>query len=107
MPYLRVMAGELTYNRALEVTISRAESHDFHWMELFVQVDFPELLPQFDSVLSARDSANEILGAHKAAYKLGDIDGWRYIEPLKKALRAIESAAAEFNRDLIRTIRAE
>ena len=38
---------------------------------------------------------------------MGDIDGWRYIEPLKKALRVIESAAAEFNRDLIRIIRAE
>ena len=41
MPYLRVMAGEVIYNQALEVTISRAESHDFHWMELLVQVDFP------------------------------------------------------------------
>ena len=76
-------------------------------MELLVKVDFPEVLPLFNSVLSARDSTKEILGVHKAGYMVGDIDGRRYVEPLEKAFRAIESAAAEFNRELIRAIRAE
>ena len=76
-------------------------------MEFLVQVDFPELLPQFNSILVARDSANEIMGAHKVAYKVGDTDGRHYIAPMKKTLQAIESAAGEFKRQLIQALRGQ
>jgi hypothetical protein len=105
LPYLRVMAGELTYNEALDITISRGESPNFHRMEFLVQVDFPELLQEFNRILGARDSANEVMSAHKAAYKVGDTDGHRYIAPMKKALEAIERSAAAFKLRLIGTLR--
>jgi hypothetical protein len=44
-------------------------------MEFLVQVDFPELLEEFNTILVARDNANEVMTAHKAAYKVGDTDG--------------------------------
>lgn len=105
LPYLRVMAGELIYNQGFDITISQGDSAHFHRMEFLVQVDFPELLPQFNAILAARDSANEIIGAHKAAYKVGDTDGRQYIAPLRTAMQGIESAAAEFKRQLIQTLR--
>ena len=61
LPYLRVMEGQLTYNQALDITISREDSPNFHRMDFLVQVDFPELLPQFNAVLVARDNANEVM----------------------------------------------
>jgi hypothetical protein len=74
-------------------------------MEFLVQVDFPELLQEFNRILAARDSANEVMSAHKAAYKVGDTDGHRYIAPMKKALEAIERSAAAFKLRLIGTLR--
>jgi len=99
------MAGEPTYNQALDITINRAESPNFHRMEFLVQVDFPELIEEFNTILLARDKANEVMNAYKAAYKVGDTDGHRYIAPLKKALEAIERAAAEFKLRLIEVLR--
>ena len=106
LPYLRVMAGELTYNQALDLTIAQKTRPNVHRVELLIGVEFPELEPAFACVLAARDRGNEILTAHKAAYKRGDTEGHRYIQPLRTVLSELARATDQFKRDTVAAIKS-
>jgi len=105
LPYLRVMQGELMYNQALDITIAQVNGqHDFRRFEMLVHLYFPALTGALQTVLAARDHANTILSAHKAAYKQGDIDGSEYARPLQRALAALVATCEEFKRQAIGVI---
>jgi hypothetical protein len=95
LPYLRVMQGELTYNQALDMTISDGQRNavDFKRLEMLVMIYFPELKEAYSSVLRGRDEAAKILSTHKQLYKRGDADGRHFVQPFLSAQTAFENAS--------------
>jgi hypothetical protein len=105
LPYLSVMQGELTYNQALDMTIAQLNGQqNFLRLEMLVHLYFPALTAALQAVFDTRDRANAILSAHKAAYKQGDIDGYKYVRPLQTALAALVATCKEFKRQAIGVI---
>ena len=69
-----------------------------------MHLHFPALTGALEGVFAARDRANTILSAHKAAYKRSDLDGHEYVRPLQTMLTALVGTCKEFKRQAISVI---
>lgn len=83
LPYHKVMLGELTYNQALDITIQQSENnkYEFSRIKMLIDLYFSSVLKEYNELLKAQNSVNQILDAHKRDYKKGNIDGLKYVEP--------------------------
>jgi hypothetical protein len=105
---LSVMRGNLTYNQHLDIVIEdgKARSVNFARIALLIDIYFPTTRKAYDQVLSARASLNKIAGAHKHAYKQGDIDGERFVGPFVQAQKAVEASGEVYKQQILESIRA-
>lgn len=103
LPYMSVMAGELTYNQALDLTLQSGENGfpNYHRLGMLIDLYFPAVKPAFDNLIAARNEANEILSDHKRNYKKGDLDGRSFIRPLRDAITKIDQAAIQLKARII------
>jgi hypothetical protein len=87
-----VMRGQTDYNCYLDAIIEygKSQNEKFVRIEMLLHIYFTELSAPYESVLEEREAYNEIITRHKQAYKQGDMDGVRFIEPFTKAALEIE-----------------
>jgi len=88
-----VMKGSISYNDYLDQINSDPSSSnvDFSRLAMIIEIYGSELSDIYKSVLDARSSLNDIDIQHKHAYKAGDVDGRRFIEPFTGAQVELES----------------
>lgn len=69
-PYLAVMAGDIEYNDALDMTKKHVgEERHFESVEMLVSLYFPELSGGLRELVAIRDDAAKLIGEHKREYK--------------------------------------
>lgn len=87
-----VMKGQINYNDYLDTIISygKEQKANFIRLEMLLHIYFPELSSTYEDVLEQRDVLNKVIASHKRAYKQGDLDGNRFIEPLTNAALEID-----------------
>jgi hypothetical protein len=72
---LPVARGELDYNQMLDLQNANPPSKrdgGFETLSMLVSIYFPEIEPELQALLKARDRLGEVRGAHKQAYKEGE-----------------------------------
>ena len=104
--YYGVLKNEITYNDLLDLQNSRGKfnndlDHSIETSIMLVSVYFPELKQRLNSYIDARDAIHEILADHKRAYKRGDIDGTRWVEPFHDSLLNLDHIAAELKEAIL------
>jgi hypothetical protein len=90
----KVMSGELTYDQANDLTIERGAKDsnvNVSRLEMLIKFYFPSLLPAWNRVVEMRDEANELINAHKRAYRRGRAED-KYLEPLISIIRRLPEA---------------
>lgn len=90
-----VMRGEISYNEGLDIQKDEIADTDFGRIPMLIFVYFPKIQQKYDQVISLRSIVNERLSAHKAAYKLGEIDGTAFINPFNKDSLNLDKALVE------------
>ena len=92
LPYVRVMQGELNYNKALDMTNEMMNDRlpDFHRLQMLVDLYFPQIRGTLKEFMDARDTMNKIRAVHKSEYKKGNLDGRMFVKPMLAALERIE-----------------
>jgi hypothetical protein len=88
-----VMRGQYDYNTYLDSVIEYGKSQEsrFIRVEMLIAIYFPNLRQPYQKVLSQREEFNKIVGAYKEAYKRGEMNGERYIEPFTQVALALDS----------------
>ncbi|MCF1183492.1 hypothetical protein L0E83_08590 [Marichromatium gracile] len=88
-----VMHGQYEYNTYLDSIIECGESQKSRLIrvEVLIAIYFQNLRQPYQKVLSQREEFNRMIGAHKKAYKRGEMNGERYIEPFEKVALALDS----------------
>jgi hypothetical protein len=99
--YLHVMEGKLDYNQALELVIQQNKDDiQFHRIQMLIDIYFPQHATAFAKLLDCRDEINDILAAHKRAYKSGE-SGKPFVNPFIAALTRAENAGNALVIDLV------
>ena len=77
---LAVMQNKLSYNQYLDILIEKNVSHDFHRIEMILDIYAPDLHIVYKKLLEARTDLNNIENEHKLVYTDGNIDGVGFIK---------------------------
>jgi hypothetical protein len=111
-----VMRGQYDYNTYLDSIIEYGKSQEsrFIRIEMLIAIYFENLRQPYQKVLAQREKFNKIVGAHKDAYKRGDVHGERHIEPFTQVAlaldsegEALKSAIAKTARNIVKPIHEE
>lgn len=93
-----VMKDELTYNEALDIFSKEVQTETHERVELLIYAYFPALEQFYSEIIAIRGPVEEIISAHKAAYKQGS-SGRVFLKPftdanltLAKAFEVLKSA---------------
>jgi hypothetical protein len=99
--WIPVMAGEMDFNKALDLIIKNADRHKGHWEELCMLVDlfFPEMRKSLKRTLEIRDALNHIQGGFKMAYEAG-LETTSFLEPFRRTILLLDTSEAEFKNEL-------
>ncbi|CRI64091.1 conserved exported hypothetical protein [Thiocapsa sp. KS1] len=102
-----VMRGQYDYNTYLDSIIDYGKSQEskFVRIEMLIAIYFEDLRKPYEGVLSHREAFGKIVGAHKEAYKQGEIAAERFIEPFTKATLALDSAGEALKHAIAATAR--
>lgn len=100
LPYKKVMQGELTFNQALDLTIDNGSKRDFepHRVTMIIHMYFPNLQKPFNEIMAKRDFLNRIVMGYKEQYKIGDIDGTKWLDPFQATLEELCQAITAFEK---------
>ena len=103
--YLRlslVMQNKIDYNEYLDQFIKSGKDSlvDYHRLEMIVDIYAHELKPSWEKILAARDELNKVSAAHKRAYKTGNTDGERYLQPYTDAQLKIDELTESFKKEI-------
>lgn len=102
LPYRQVMAGELTFNDALDITTSRNYEHNPDRLNLIIDMYFPELQAPFLAVKEKLEHTQDVLHGYKQQYKSGDISGEKWLPHFQEALELLAKEASSFEREVSR-----
>jgi hypothetical protein len=104
---LRVMQGKLTFNQSLDLDIQHMQGSEVNFgrIEMLIDVYFPNLRSQYDSVITCRSRANEIMYEHKLAYEEGGNEGAAFIKPFVTAQFEMEVAVKSLKSLIIEQLR--
>lgn len=82
LPYQTAMRGEITFNQALDITISSGSKRDYepHRVTMLIGMYFPEVKSEFNEIMNIRSELNMIVNGYKEQYKRGDVDGSKWLE---------------------------
>ena len=87
MNLILVTQGHIDYNEYLDQVIESGEKNtfDFKRMEMILDIYGHNLQESWQKVLEAREKHNDIISAHKSAYKAGAIEAPQFIDPLSNS----------------------
>lgn len=97
-----VMRGEIDYNQYLDQVIVEGKENtvDFSRLGMIVDIYGHELQPSYHKIMEARSELNKISAEHKRAYKSGDLDGRKYVEPYTDAQMKLEELTELFKKEI-------
>lgn len=103
-PYRQVMQGELTFNQALDLTISSGEKVKFdpNRVTLLIHMYFPEVQPAFDDIMTVREKLNEIISGYKWQYKSGNTDGRKWLEEFQPLLELLSKKCGDLDDEVVK-----
>ena len=106
-PYIMVMEGRLDYNQAHDMTINRGkeDSPDYDRLQMLIDLFFPKLRTSLKQLVMSRERMNDILGEHKSAYHQGIVDGSKFIQPMRSALKNIDNVGEQLMNDIIEQLK--
>lgn len=104
VPFRDVMNGEISFNQALDINIENGKTNDFepHRVSMLIDLYFPELKLSFNSILELRDKLNILVDDYKEQYKLGRIDGQKWLPSFQFLLEEITEKAAIFDNEVVK-----
>lgn len=106
LPYMKVMKQQISYNDALDLTISRDKNDiNYYRIEMLINYYIHSIKPNFQIILDARERVNEILQIHKSEYKNGILDGSRFIEAIQNETGLISEQCSVINQALAAQIK--
>ena len=102
MPYMAVMANELAYNDALDITINKnsTEPKHFEHLAMLVALYFPELQEGLARLIEIRDRAAAIIHAHKNEYKRVGPHVSETRGEMERLVHALDAHEVSFNAEL-------
>jgi hypothetical protein len=97
-----VMEEKIDYNQYLDQVIENGEkeSLDFSRFQMIVDMYCHEIESGYQKLMTARDDINTITSAHKRAYKVGDINGEKYLAPYTLAMKNLEQLGSLFKKEI-------
>ena len=102
----RVMMGEMDYNQALDIHLENPPKSQgkIETVTMLVNLYLPELRPEFEAILKARDDVNTIQGQFRKAYKeIGPHASHRqFVKPFDDRMTQFEQAQQRFNTALFK-----
>jgi hypothetical protein len=100
-----VMAGKITFNDALDLTIKGSSDNERHHekLSMLINIYFPHMSPHVDEIGKCREAGNDIIGEFKAAY----LSGVTSSQPHNNAIRSVVMRIDVVEEGLKEAIRAE
>ena len=97
-----VMRGEIDYNQFLDQVIHDGKQNtvDFSRLGMIVDIYGRELQSSYNKIMDAREALNKISADHKRAYKNGEVDGKKYLEPFTEAQIKLEELTELFKKEI-------
>jgi hypothetical protein len=77
-----VMKGSITYNEYLDYIIEDSDSTEYLRIEMLIKIYFKDLFHLYEKVLKQRENINNVQYLYKEEYKVGNLEGSKYIDPL-------------------------
>lgn len=103
-----VMQGKMTYDQFLDSAIKtgKENAYNFGRIQMFVDVYFPAVRPQYDALLVGRTELNKVDSTHRRADARGDADadGEKFLGPYVQAQKVIEEAGEAMKKRIIECI---
>ncbi|WP_417448456.1 hypothetical protein [Idiomarina abyssalis] len=96
IPYRSVMAGDITYNDALDISLNKNYNHNADRICLIIDMYFPELQERYLSIKKQLDVTSDILHSYKAQYKSGITSGDNWIDDFQESLDLLSTKAKKF-----------
>ena len=103
MPYMAVMANELSYNDALDIAINKqtgTEPKHFEHLAMLVALYFPELQEGLARLVEIRDRAAAIIQTHKDEYKSVGPHVSKFREEMVRLVHALNAHEVAFNAEM-------
>ena len=97
LPYISVMTGKITYDQALDIVLNSKNSEtNYDKMSMIVNIYFPHLSPDIDSIHKARDMGNKVIHAFKRFYESGGIDSQKHYHEMCEVVNLLDKAESNF-----------
>ncbi len=96
MTYQRVMVGELSYNQALDLTITSKQHGDANRLFTLAELYFPLARQTLEKLKELRDEASRIQSSFKGEYKQGNLTSQRHSKALSDVLTRFNAAIREY-----------
>lgn len=94
--YQRVMVGELSYNQALDLTISSKKTGDANRLFTLAELYFPATREALENLKQLRDEAAAIQSSFKREYKQGNTASAKHADALIAVLDRFNSAVHDY-----------
>ena len=97
-----VMRGEIDYDQYHDHVTEEGKEKtvDFSRLGMIVDIYGHKLQPSYKKIMDAREELNKVSAAHKRAYKSGDINGEKYLEPYTDALLKLEGLTESLKKEI-------
>ena len=105
--YYGVFKNEISYDQLFDLKISSSggasnnSAGALDTATMLINVYFSNLRLQLDGYTSSRENINQIIAAHKRAYKSGDTDGGRWFKQFDEAMKELVRTAKAFKQAIL------
>lgn len=102
--YQSVMAGKITFNDALDLTINSTGDKERHYdnLSMLLSIYFPHLSHHLDEIVKIREAGNDIISEFRAAYLTGVTSSQSHCNAICNVIMRI-TVAEEILKGAIRT----
>jgi hypothetical protein len=103
-PFLEVMAGNIPYNDALDMTIKQSANEEKHFenLEMLVSLYFPELGPGLRQLTEIRNRAAHVISSHKREYQQVGPHPTPAHQELREAAERLEAHCRSFRAEIVK-----
>lgn len=103
LPYRMVMRGQISFNKALDMTIEGGskENYEPHRVSMLIDLYFKDIKPAFVEIMDMRSKLNSIVDGFKEQYKAGNTDGSKWLELFQPLYEELGKKCDEFEKHII------
>tara|TARA_B100000029_G_scaffold57889_1_gene52273 strand:- start:593 stop:1123 length:531 start_codon:yes stop_codon:yes gene_type:complete len=109
--YLRLnllLKNEITYDQYHERVISEGSKGipNFGRIEILVYLYFPDILDNYNKLLTIRKERNRVVFSHKRNYNNRNMDGTKFIKPLEKLHLDLDKAGENLKEKIVEAVKS-